>query len=294
MPGKRRKKAASKSQQRLFGMVSAYQNGKLKLDDLSPSLANKIKGIADGDKGRKKITKKAAAELASTKHKGKPERVKESIIINFSDYINEGSNLDKRIIKFNEMIDTDTLDQPKTDNFLGKVKKEFNIDDWNSDEGVKKRKKIASDLGNLYTKITKSLKSSVSDKEKAKLIHTLITGSAYLAIIIGLWNMVHPDMVSLVDWDFQLLGKDIDIEFGKRPEGFFVDTLKWAKVALFLFLLRFTHSLLVQGRNFKENVKDMFGRFINLFKKVDNNKVTESSEWVLDMEYINEKLTVYL
>lgn len=96
MPGKKKeKKAKSKSQQRLFGMVTAYNNGKLKLEDLPDSLATKIKGIADGSrrktgdkrKNTKGVTKKAAKELASTKHKGKPERVTETL--RFEDFVNE-------------------------------------------------------------------------------------------------------------------------------------------------------------------------------------------------------------
>ena len=51
MPGKKKeKKSASKSQQRLFGMVTAYNKGDLKLDDLPASLAKKIKSIAGGSR----------------------------------------------------------------------------------------------------------------------------------------------------------------------------------------------------------------------------------------------------
>ena len=89
--------AKSKSQQRLFGMVTAYKEGKLKLDDLPVSLAKKIKSIADGSKKKtgdkrkktKGITKKAASDYASTKHKGLPEKVKESQVKRLSDFLNE-------------------------------------------------------------------------------------------------------------------------------------------------------------------------------------------------------------
>lgn len=98
MPGKKKDKAASKSQQRLFGMVTAYKSGKLDLDDLPPSLAKKVKGIADGKrrktgdkrKNTKGITKKAAKELASTKHKGLPEKVKEHRTMRYDEFVNEG------------------------------------------------------------------------------------------------------------------------------------------------------------------------------------------------------------
>lgn len=88
------KKAVSKSQQRLFGMVTAYQNGKLNLNKLDDSLADKIKAIANGTRkktgDKRKFTKgmnsKATKDLASTKHDELPEKVKESIIIKFDDF----------------------------------------------------------------------------------------------------------------------------------------------------------------------------------------------------------------
>lgn len=70
-------KAASETQQRLFGMVYAYKNDELDLDDLDDDLAKKVKDIADG------ISMKDAKEFASTEHEGIPpkvESVKEAII----------------------------------------------------------------------------------------------------------------------------------------------------------------------------------------------------------------------
>jgi hypothetical protein len=69
-----------------MGMVYAYKKGDLDLKDLSPSLAKKVKEIADGKKRktgdkRKKtdgISLKDAKAFASTKHKGLPEKVEES------------------------------------------------------------------------------------------------------------------------------------------------------------------------------------------------------------------------
>jgi len=55
-------KALSKSQQRLFGMVHAYQKGKLK------DPPDEVKKIA------KSIKKSDAKDFAQTKHKGLPER----------------------------------------------------------------------------------------------------------------------------------------------------------------------------------------------------------------------------
>ncbi len=60
--------AKSKSQQRLMGMVHAYQNGELdNFSELDPSLQKKIKSMA------KSMTKSESKDYAETKHKGLPE-----------------------------------------------------------------------------------------------------------------------------------------------------------------------------------------------------------------------------
>lgn len=58
--------AKSKAQQRLFGMVHAYQKGELK------DASKEIKDIA------KSISKKDAEDFAETKHKGLPNKVKKA------------------------------------------------------------------------------------------------------------------------------------------------------------------------------------------------------------------------
>ena len=71
--------AKSKSQQRLFGMVHAYQKGELK------DTPEKIKDVADS------ISEKDAKDFAETKHKKLPNKVK-----------NESNNMKKNTIKLNE------------------------------------------------------------------------------------------------------------------------------------------------------------------------------------------------
>lgn len=62
-------KATSKSQQRLFGMVHAFNNGDLTASDVDSDLLNKIKKIASG------MTKKDVKKLAKTNHDDLPETV---------------------------------------------------------------------------------------------------------------------------------------------------------------------------------------------------------------------------
>jgi len=68
-------KSKSASQQRLMGMVHAYQSGKLNLNDLpNEKLRKKIKSIASS------IGYDDAVDFASTSHKGLPEKVPENLI----------------------------------------------------------------------------------------------------------------------------------------------------------------------------------------------------------------------
>ena len=66
-------KAASKSQQRLFGMAYAIKNGKMKLSDIEDvDLKKKLKAMVDG------MGKDQLKDKASTSHDGLPELVDEA------------------------------------------------------------------------------------------------------------------------------------------------------------------------------------------------------------------------
>jgi hypothetical protein len=88
-------KAKSKTQQRLMGMVHAYQKGDLELNNLPAGLVKKIKDISDGHKKKtgdkrkktKGMSNKDVKDFASTKHKGLPEKVKENLITKFDKFI---------------------------------------------------------------------------------------------------------------------------------------------------------------------------------------------------------------
>ena len=63
--------AKSTSQQRLFGMVYAYKEGKLDTSKIDDELLKKIKKIAKG------ISKNDAEDFDRTKHKGLPDKVEQ-------------------------------------------------------------------------------------------------------------------------------------------------------------------------------------------------------------------------
>ena len=72
--------AKSKEQQRLFGMVHAYQKGEL--EDAS----QEVKGLADD------MSYKSVKDFAETKHKGLPEKVKSK----------KNESMDRKVIKISE------------------------------------------------------------------------------------------------------------------------------------------------------------------------------------------------
>lgn len=79
--------ATSKSQQRLMGMVHAYQKGKLNIKNMDKSLVNKIKEIS------KQMKPKSIKDFAETEHDNLPQKV-EMIINKFKyfsllEYVNE-------------------------------------------------------------------------------------------------------------------------------------------------------------------------------------------------------------
>ncbi len=78
--------ARSRTQQRLMGQAYAYKTGDLKVKDMDPKYADEIKKIA------KSMTKKQLKDFAETKHKGLPEKVEESKVMKFSEFIIESSN----------------------------------------------------------------------------------------------------------------------------------------------------------------------------------------------------------
>lgn len=70
----------SKSQQRLFGMVHASQQGKLDTSDMPDDLVDRINDMSSS------VSKKVAKEFAKTKTKNKPDHVSETMT--FKQFLN--------------------------------------------------------------------------------------------------------------------------------------------------------------------------------------------------------------
>jgi len=79
--GLKREKAVSKAQQRFFGMVYAYKQGDLDLDDLDDDLADRVKKAADG------ISMSDAKDYAETDTEDLPQRAEHYVREMVREYI---------------------------------------------------------------------------------------------------------------------------------------------------------------------------------------------------------------
>lgn len=82
-------KAKSAAQQKFMGMVHAAQDSPSKLKKASPAVKKAAKGM----------TKKAASEFASTKHKGLPDHVDESLSLRLDRALFEDEQEPKEVKK---------------------------------------------------------------------------------------------------------------------------------------------------------------------------------------------------
>jgi len=107
--------SVSKSQQRLFGQALALKTGEITRRDLDPRWAQEISNLADS------MSVKKLRQFAKTKHKGLPEKVGESRIFNFTDFISENylaestdwNKLTNQMFSgyFDKIIEENSLDQ---------------------------------------------------------------------------------------------------------------------------------------------------------------------------------------
>jgi len=156
MPGRKTpKKAKSKSQQRLMGMVYAYKEGNLKLKGLDPELAKKIRSIA------KNLKLEDAEKMASTKHKKLPEKVKESMDFDrdyYVDTISVFSNFNEEDLY--KMSDEELID----------LYNSLEIDDF--DEELKREKEMYNETH--IRRISDILNEEVIEEEVVEVIEEII------------------------------------------------------------------------------------------------------------------------
>ena len=103
--------AKSKSQQRFMGMVHAYKNGTLNMDNMSEEFKIKIRRAAEN------ITMKKSDEFASTKHKSLPEKKASWVQRGFKNEISKLAGVIKHMPKvMSKFKYKNALNQLKLDN----------------------------------------------------------------------------------------------------------------------------------------------------------------------------------
>jgi len=70
------------------------------------------------------------------------------------------------------------------------VSKAFKIEDWNSEEGKTRRKAAMKMVGNLTIKFKDMVVASLTNREKAKRMESLLNGSGIISLILGVRGFV--------------------------------------------------------------------------------------------------------
>jgi hypothetical protein len=159
-----------------------------------------------------------------------------------------------------------------------KIQQEFNIPDWDSEEGKEKRNEVANAAKNAITNITDAVKSSLTNREKARKVQSYLKGISWMSAVGGVWSFLAGTTLNKPEFSFRTFDVDLShvVELGPTF---------WIKVALILFTLRIIHKIVSTGGII---IKDMMGlwKFIkNLFKE----KVVKESFFTIE-EYKYLKL----
>ena len=153
---------------------------------------------------------------------------------------------------------------------LKEVQDKLSIADFNSKEGINKRKEAAKKVGGAITKITSVVGSSMSQRKKSEQMQTLLKTLSIGSLIGGVYGLIKNS--HMVKAGF--LGLQSHMEYG----GTFL-----LKVALILFVLRIIHKILSKGGIF---ITDLSSLWKDTKEKVDKD-VKESYSFVSFKEYVS-------
>jgi len=128
------------------------------------------------------------------------------------------------------------------------VSKAFKIEDWNSEEGKTRRKAAMKMVGNLTIKFKDIVVASLTNREKAKRMESLLNGSGIISLILGVRGFVmNTHTVSNPSlWDKVFKGAEKVVDYGGTM---------WLKIAAILFILAIIHKILSKAGIFISDVK---------------------------------------
>ena len=179
----------------------------------------------------------------------------------------------KHIKLFEEFqpIDIETLDEKKSNKIIDKLKKSFDLSEWNTPEAKEKRKKLAKEALDTYEKITDIVNSTIEDSEKAYRIQRILKGTAILTGIAAIISL--------------FFGSDISFSL-KAP---FIHGLAggtWVTITACLIVIKIIHYVLSSGEAIKSTIKTIWNTVLSIFKSKNLNESVylkfEDIEYLLD------------
>ena len=153
-----------------------------------------------------------------------------------------------------------------------KISKEFNINDWDSNEG----KKIKEALKNAIINITKVIKSSITNREKSLKIQSYLKGLTWISALNGIWKFISETTLNKPKFNIFKLDFDISNVINLGPTF-------WLKVALILLILRIIHKIISTSGIIVQDIIDTWKFIKNIFKK---NIVNEGFFSVEEYKYL--------
>jgi len=182
-------------------------------------------------------------------------------------------------------------ENPQEDNKIKEfLKKQLNILDWESQEGLQKRKQIADSVLNIAAQVEGAVKSSISGPEKAAKVQTLLTGTGILSTLIGLWRLLsntHTVTYGIFEKFSNWVGGGEALTNHIEWGGVF-----FLKVAAFLLILKVVHKLLYKGTVLKNDIGGIWNYIRSIISALmgKSTKVQESTMSIDEDRIIREML----
>lgn len=131
-------------------------------------------------------------------------------------------------------------DKQIINNVTAEIAKQFNIPEWSSEKGKKKRTDLSIALKNAASNINKLLLSSLNNKEKAKKVRDYLKGAGWVSGLWGVWKFITESSIHTPKIDL----RNLSIDFTSAIE---LGPTFWLKVAILLFALRIIHKIISSG-----------------------------------------------
>jgi hypothetical protein len=160
---------------------------------------------------------------------------------------------------------------------LKEVQDQLKIENFNSKEGINKRREALKKVGEASSKIAGVIGSSLSRREKAAKMQKILGTLSIASLVGGIYGLIKNSHIVKTGF----LGLQSHMEYG----GTFL-----LKAALILFILKIIHKILSKGGIF---LKDLSGLWKDTKENV-NKDVKESNAFISFNEYVvlNEDILI--